>query len=171
MDAERLVEALERGEHVFRALLAGVPKEVAARRPGPEDWSLLEIACHLLDEEREDFRARLERTLRDPEEPWPAIDPGGWVEARSYGSRDLASVTAELADERRASVAWLRGLVDPDWERVHRHPSLGPLRAGDLLASWVAHDALHLRQIARRLHQEVTRTAEPFSPAYAGPWT
>jgi hypothetical protein len=171
MDARRLTDALEHNLPVLLALLEGRSGADAARRPTPHDWSLLEIACHLLDEEREDFRARLRLLLEDPAQPWPPIDPEGWVTARGYAERDLATVLRELEAERRASVAWLRGLGEVDWTVAHEHPVLGPLRAGDLLTSWAAHDALHLRQLARRLHQEVERDAGDFSPDYAGPWT
>ena len=174
MDAEsteRLIETLERGAAVYRALLADLPQDLAALRPSAEEWSILEIACHLLDEEREDFRARLSITLEAPDTAWPPIDPEGWVAARGYGQRALSDVLANLLEERAASIAWLRSLEAPDWERSHEHHPVGRLRAGDLLASWVAHDALHLRQLGKRLYQSVERDAAPYSPLYAGPWT
>jgi len=166
----RLIDALERGARAWHALLEGLPRDLAERRPTPREWSVLEIACHLVDEEREDFRARLRGTLEDPQADWTPIDPEGWVAERGYAQRELADVLASFLTERAASVAWLRSLDEPDWERSHAHPTLGPLRAGDLLASWVAHDALHLRQLARRLYQAVERDSAPYSPAYAGPW-
>ncbi|NUP91044.1 MAG: DinB family protein, partial [Candidatus Sumerlaeia bacterium] len=51
---------------------------------------------------------------------------------------------------------------------THRHPKAGPLRAGDLLAAWAAHDALHLRQIAKRLLDLARRDAGGFKTDYAG---
>jgi hypothetical protein len=42
------------------------------------------------------------------------------------------------------------------------------MRAGDLLASWAAHDARHLEQIAKRLHGLAARDGTPYSVAYAG---
>ena len=59
METGRLIESLARGGKAFEALLGGVSDDLAGWKPGPSDWSLLEIACHMLDEEREDFRARL----------------------------------------------------------------------------------------------------------------
>ena len=44
------------------------------------------------------------------------------------------------------------------------------MRAGDLLASWCAHDALHLRQVAKRLHQLTDAQAGDFEVGYAGDW-
>ncbi len=156
---------------MLTTLLAEHPAALAGERPSAAEWSVLEIACHLVDEEREDFRARLESTLADPDAAWAPIDPEGWVAARGYAKRDLTAVTKDFVRERARSVAWLRGLGDVDWERTHRRPGLGTLRAGDVLASWVAHDALHLKQLAKRMHQRCRADAAPFSTDYAGPWT
>ena len=54
--------------------------------------------------------------------------------------------------------------------RTHTHPIFGGLSAGDLLASWVAHDFLHLRQLARLQFQYASLLAEPYSTRYAGEW-
>ena len=70
--------------------------------------------------------------------------------------------------ERKTSVAWLRGLSAPKWDNAHVHPKAGPIRAGDLFASWAAHDVRHLAQIARLLHGGLARVATPYSLAYAG---
>jgi len=77
---------------------------------------------------------------------------------------------SEWVAERARSLAWLRSLLTADWEQAYEHPQLGRLRAGDLLASWVAHDALHLRQLAGLEWAWCRHLAEPYSPAYAGGW-
>jgi len=92
------------------------------------------------------------------------------VASRRYAERDLAATVRDLLDERAASVAWLRELEDPNWLLTHEHPQIGPLRAGDLLASWVAHDALHLRQLSRLQWGWTRHLGLPFSPTYAGGW-
>ena len=65
------------------ALAQGVTPEQARWKPTPEEWSLLEVICHLYDEEREDFRQRLDLTLHHPEADWPPIHPVGM----GYGTR------------------------------------------------------------------------------------
>jgi hypothetical protein len=57
-----------------------------------------------------------------------------------------------------------------DGEHAHEHPKLGRLRAGDLLASWIAHDLLHLRQLAGLHFAWNARCLAPYSMAYAGNW-
>jgi hypothetical protein len=42
------------------------------------------------------------------------------------------------------------------------------MAAGDLLASWVAHDLLHVRQIARLRYEYVRKLAAPYGVDYAG---
>ena len=43
-------------------------------------------------------------------------------------------------------------------------------RAGDLLAAWVAHDLLHLRQLVELKYAYLARTMEPYALKYAGEW-
>ena len=113
---------------------------------------------------------RVDYTLHTPGKPWPPIDPEGWVTEHEYQSHDLGESVSAFREERDKSLAWLRGLHGADWHATYEHPRFGNFQAGDVLASWVAHDLLHLRQIVSRLYQRVNATAEPFSTAYAGPW-
>jgi hypothetical protein len=45
------------------------------------------------------------------------------------------------------------------------------MQAGEVFTAWVAHDALHLRQIAKRLYQMTDRDGGEYGPDYAGSWT
>ena len=166
---ESLIAALEANAKAMLAAYEGVSSDAARWRPAPEKWSLLEILRHLADEERDDFRRRLGLILQDPELDWPPIDPEGWARDRSYNSADLPAALRDFSREREASLTWLRSLGQPDLNREKRHPVAGSLRAGDLLAAWVAHDLLHLRQIANTKLAHLAMAAAPFSIAYASP--
>ena len=50
----------------IKALCGGVSTDNARWRPGTENWSMLEVINHLYDEEREDFRVRLNLIFTDP---------------------------------------------------------------------------------------------------------
>jgi hypothetical protein len=170
MNASALIDALERFANVLPVVVQGIDDDDVRWRPDDASWSILEIVTHLADEEIEDFRRRLELTLRDATADWPPIDPQGWAKDRQYNEGHLEKSVQRFVNERRDSIAWLRGLDTPDWSATYTHPQLGSMTAGDLLASWAAHDVLHLRQLARRLHQLATRNAGDCSPAYAGEW-
>jgi uncharacterized damage-inducible protein DinB len=170
MDSDKIIQSLTRFATVLPALVDGISDADARWKPSDGGWSILEIIMHLADEETSDFRPRLERTMADPQEEWDPIDPEGWSKERKYNEANLKEAIARFITERRQSVTRLRNLPKTDWTQERTHPKLGTLRAGDLLASWAAHDALHLRQIARRLYQITQRDAGEFSTAYAGSW-
>lgn len=156
------------------AAVAGLTEVEARWKPPSGNWSVLEVCAHLLDEEREDFRPRLLSTLRDAAAPWPPLELDGVAERRGYNSMSLRAVLDAFAAERAASVAILGPLVaEPgtDWNATHHHPRGYMVSAGALLASWSAHDALHLRQIAKRLHELAAVDGAPHPTAYAGEWT
>jgi hypothetical protein len=43
-----------------------------------------------------------------------------------------------------------------------RHPELGPVTLGELLATWVAHDLSHIAQIARVMGRQYTEAVGPW---------
>lgn len=164
---DRLAGNLE----AVRGLASGVSRDAARWRPEPRHWSILEIVNHLADEEVEDFRTRLDLALHAPGRPWPAIDPASWVAARAYADRDFDESVARFTTERTRSLEWLGTLESPDWSLAYEHPHVGRMTAGDLLASWVAHDHLHIRQL-NRVHRAYL--ADVIAPGglldYAGDW-
>ena len=157
------------GVEIVRQLVAGVSQAEARFKPTPETWSILEVVCHLYDEEREDFRPRLDIALHRPEEKWQKIDPSGWITTRKYNDRDLVQTLDGLLTEREESLSWLHGLSAPNWDAEYPGPS-GPIKAGDLLASWVAHDNLHTRQLVELRRSRLLAMVAPYSVRYAGDW-
>ena len=169
MNLDYFVDRFSKNRKVFEGLLEGVSLEQARWKPSPDKWSMLEVVNHLYDEEREDFRQRVELVLADPLQAWPPIDPRGWVTTRGYNERELETTLHALFSEREKSLSWLRGLSEPNWQNSNTGPN-GTLTAGDLLASWLAHDFLHIRQLARLHWQYVGELADPYQTAYGGPW-
>jgi hypothetical protein len=170
MDVEDFVARLARNAEAVRSMVQGTPEAQARWKPSPEEWSVLEVVNHLYDEEREDFRQRLDLLLHRPGEAWPGIAPQAWVVERRYNEREVAESLENFLTERRRSVAWLAGLSEPDWEVYQEHPRAGRISAGDLLASWLVHDFLHLRQLAGLHWAYVSLLARPYATEYAGEW-
>lgn len=170
MNAKKLIDSLERFGRVLPEVVRHVPPDDYRWKPPDSAWSILEIVCHVADEDEFDFRPRVTLTLSDPAADWPPIDPEGWAVSRRYNESQLDEVLARFSEYRAQSVAWLRALDIPDWIQTHQHPKFGPFRAGDILSAWAAHDALHLRQIAKRLYQLAARDAGEYSIRYAGEW-
>lgn len=170
VDLAAHIAALRRNAATLTTQVADVGDAQARWKPEPAKWSILEVVTHLADEEVEDFRTRVDWTLHRPGSDWPPIDPEGWAVERRYNEGSLADALARFTDERSRSIAWLEGLVDPDWALAYEHPKWGPFAAGDLLTGWVGHDHIHIRQINRLHRQYLDAVVSDFSPRYAGDW-
>ena len=170
MNLNFFIDRLSTNRDVFGGLLKGVSLGQARWKPTPDKWSMLEVINHLYDEEREDFRARVELVLAEPKRSWPPIDPRNWVITRAYNERELDRSLNNFLTEREGSLVWLRKVPAPMWDNRHEAPDGRSLAGGDLLASWLAHDFLHIRQLARLHWQYVGAIADPYQTTYGGPW-
>lgn len=167
MDVHEARSRLATGIEAIECFVAGIGDDEAAFRPDASTWSVLDVLAHLVDEEAHDFRARMRAVLQEPPRPWPEVDPEAAVAAARGAALGARALLERFRDERAVSLAWLAGLDGADLERAHRGDARD-LRAGDLLAAWVAHDLLHLRQLAAVRLAWWARRAEPFALDYAG---
>jgi hypothetical protein len=164
-----LTEARAQLAHLPRALItltAGLDDAAWRARPAPERWAPVEIICHLRDEEQDDFGARVRAVLEGRREFAP-IDPEGWVEQRRYRDQDPRRALAEFEVRRAASLELLARAAP---ERLRESGASGTVRLSglDLLAAWVAHDYLHLRQLAGTLARLWATRWAPLRADYAG---
>ena len=150
-------------------LLAGELDEATWRaRPAPGEWAPVEIVCHLRDEETEDFGARL-RVILEGGARFAPNDPERLAVDRQYRQANPSEALAAFRARRLASLDLL-GSVAPDrLVGTAERPGGGRLSGLDLLASWVAHDCLHLRQLAGALARRWADRWSPLQVEYAGP--
>ena len=168
MNLDYCIAQLTVNAAALQALAAGIGAEQARWKPTPESWSMLEVVNHLADEEREDFRPFLEHTLAGMRKP--PHDPAEWIATRGYNQRDLTASIADFMQEREKSLAWLRGLAGADWETPLPEGWWPGFRAGNILASWVAHDVLHQRQLVELKFAYTRNALAPYNVEYAGEW-
>ena len=121
MQFETLYQELAHSTEMIRALLLGVTYDEARAKPNPGSWSILEVICHLHDEEREDFREHLDFILNRQKEEWHPINPEGWVIERKYNEQNFSEMQQKFFAERIKSLKWLNGLSDADWETTYFH--------------------------------------------------
>ena len=169
MNHQQIKENLRVNRDVFKYLFQTVSDKQACWKPGRDKWSILEVINHLYDEEREDFRKRLELVLLDnSEDPWPPIDPEGWVVQRNYNDRNLKQSLRNFFNEREKSLLWLDTMGLPDWKAAYRHPRMGPMSVELILANWLAHDLFHIRQVTDLQFAYLTKVVTPVSLDYSG---
>lgn len=169
MEFTALYRELQNSTEMIRTLLSGITQAEACLKPNADSWSTLEVICHLYDEEREDFREHLDFILHRQNEQWHSIDPQSWVTERKYNEQDFAKMQDKFFAERANSLKWLKDLSDSDWETTYTSP-FGSLKAGGMLASWVAHDNLHIRQLVELRRARIEDLTKPYAIGYAGDW-
>src|SRR5688572_6700702 len=138
---EDAVPVLSRTPMVLRTLLGDLPESWIRGTEGPDTWSPFDIVGHLIHGERTDWIVRTELLLAYGESrPFTPFDRVAMFEAsRGKTLHQLLDLFAEL---RAASLLRLASLnlTTEDLDRRGRHPELGRVTLGELLATWVAHD-------------------------------
>lgn len=169
MEFKTLYQELTQSTQMIRSLLAGISQEEAQIKPSPGRWSILEVVCHLYDEEREDFREHLDFILHRQDEEWHPISPFAWVKLRKYNQQNFSKVKNNFFRERTKSLTWLKSLKNTNWDTKYTNKKRS-ITAGDMFSSWVAHDNLHVRQLVELRRQYVERITKPYHIGYAGDW-
>ncbi len=140
-----LLTILRSTPDTLRGLTGGLSDPAARRGESAEDWSVAQVAAHLVDAERAWF-SRI-RLMREQDHPllvyFPDLD---------ITRPDLSESLAEIERRRQETVAYLEGLKPAEWRRGGDYKG----RWGEITIAWAArhlaaHDAGHLAQIARRI--------------------
>lgn len=147
MNCDPIINELEQNLVVFKGLFNKLNTEQYLWKRSEDKWCLLEVLCHLIDEEKEDFRTRIEHVFNQAHLPFKPIKPEAWVSERNYIKQDYQAKLDEFIVERQQSVKWLKGLNNVDWSIGINHSTFGYMDGNMLLANWLAHDYLHIRQI------------------------
>ena len=153
-----ILSALRETPKRLASLIGGVPDEALRRKPAPEKWSMLEIACHLRDVEQ----LFLERYVKMANLDRPALrmmSQDQLAVALKYNEDDPAAVTREFQALRAETLALLSALAHQSWQRAGLHPTRGEFSIAGQVDIQVRHDTNHLNQI--RALQEKFAPAQP----------
>jgi hypothetical protein len=159
---------LARFPALLDALVAGLEPESWRVRPAPDEWAPVEIVCHLRDEEVEDFGARV-RVVLERGTRFAPIDPERWAVERRYREADPGDALAAFRRLRAESAALLTSAPVDSLAHSVASPSGLSLSGLDIVAAWVTHDRLHLRQLAGTLARLWADRWAPLRAGYAGP--
>jgi hypothetical protein len=161
-------DELARLPGILDGLLGGLDAAAWRARPAESEWAPVEIVCHLRDEEVEDFGARVDVILAGGARFAP-IEPERWAAERRYLDDDGPAALAAFRARRAASLASLAGVAPGRLTGAVELSRGGRLSGLDLLAAWVAHDRLHLAQLASTLARTWATRWTPLRTEYAGP--
>jgi alkanesulfonate monooxygenase SsuD/methylene tetrahydromethanopterin reductase-like flavin-dependent oxidoreductase (luciferase family) len=146
-----LLDAFKSTSDTLRFLLRDVTQDrAAAARGGDENWSVVEVMCHLRDaEERALERVR---AMRDESNPFlPGYDQEAWARERNYAGQNLHEALGAFLRLREEHIRDLSALSEEDWERPGTHEEQGGITIFAHTLHMVAHDSQHAAQLARQL--------------------
>lgn len=160
---DNALPVLRRTPDILRVWLSDLPDSWTMANEGAESWSPFDIVGHLIHGERTDWMDRVELILAHGDSrPFTPFDRFAQFKAsRGKSLAELLDTFAELRDSNLSRLQSLR-LQQEDFVRPGRHPELGPVTLGQLLATWVAHDLNHLSQIARVMGRQYTHAVGPW---------
>ena len=146
-----LLEALKATPETLTGLLNGVSQQQArSAKGGDEDWSVVEVVCHLRD--AEEFFIKRMQAMRDQENPvLIGYDQAAMARERNYKAADFEAALASFGVFRQDMVNELSKLTPEQWERPGQHKELGQITIFAQTIHHAAHDAIHCAQIARQL--------------------
>ena len=119
------------------------------QHPDPNEWSPMQIVCHLVESEQNTQRPRLERIIQEdnpfitpPKSPPPPGEFNCWT-------RNGYDVALTFKQEREKTLAILDALSTEQWQRPARHSIFGPTTLLEMAQFTAQHDRLHLEQLCQ----------------------
>ena len=162
-DLDKTIAILTRTPSALDALLRGLPDEWTRRNEGADSWSPFDVVGHLIYGERTDWMPRARMILEFGEsrefEPFDR-----WGHVQESEGKAPGELLDELARLRAEGLGELRAmqLRPEDLARRGRHPALGVVTLGELLATWAAHDLSHLHQVTRVMAHQYREAVGPW---------
>ena len=147
-----LLDALKATPETLAGLLDGVSQAQArTAKGGDENWSVVEVICHLRD--AEEFFIKRMQAMRDQDNPViVGYDQAALARERNYKAANLQKALAGFSAYRQLAIAEFSGLTPEQWQRSGQHNELGQITIFAQTVHHAAHDAIHCAQIARQLN-------------------
>lgn len=139
-----LIAAFEAGPAKVRAAVAGLTRDDLTARPGPGDWSILEIVVHLADSDALAID-RMKRMLIEDNPPLLYADESAYIARLFPHEQDLEDALVLMEVGRRQFARTLRKLPSEAFARTGAHNMSGTKTVGGLVASYIDHIDDHLK--------------------------
>ncbi len=157
------LEILTTTPDVLNAMLRGKSSAWLNCRKTPEAFSPADVVGHLSHGERTNWMPRVEAILKHQDTlafgPFDRFAFRPLIEDKS-----IEYLLDEFAALRQQSLAALNSLqlTDTHLSLPGKHPDLGAVTLGNLLATWVVHDLGHISQIVKAMANEYRDAVGPW---------
>ena len=163
VDLNHVINHLHRTPTVLRSMLQGLPSEWITNNEGGQSWSPFDVVGHLIHGERTDWIPRAKIILESGEirvfEPFDRY--AQFEESKGKKIDELLDLFEIFRLDSIHSLKMMK-LLPEDLKKKGRHPELGRVTLGELLAAWVAHDLDHIVQISRTMSRQYRDEVGPW---------
>src|SRR5215211_6994703 len=163
LELEHVTEILRRTPSTLNSLLRDLPEPWLVNNEGPGTWSPYDIIGHLIHGEETDWIPRakiiLDHGETRPFEPFDRV--AMFEESKGKPIGELLDTFARLRAENLRELQKL-SLTTDLLEKRGMHPELGVVTMKQLLATWVAHDLGHIRQVVRVMAKQYRDEVGPW---------
>jgi hypothetical protein len=157
------IEVLTKTPDVLSALLRGKSAAWLNARKTPESFSAMDVLGHLMHGEITDWIPRVRMILEHGDaRAFEPFDRFGFQTL--IAGKSVDALLDEFAELRRQSLDALVefGVREEQLALPGRHPELGAVTLGNLLATWVVHDLGHIAQIVKTMAGEYREAVGPW---------
>ena len=146
MNRQQITAYLRQVPDLIDEAVLGLSDDELRRQPSPEEWSTLEVCCHLRD--AADFEGQRIRRLVEEDEPTlEPYDQEALARERNYEGDDPRRVRIALRAFWGGLAYQLEGLSAEAWARGGTHPAIGRVTVRTRAERQVRHARTHLEQI------------------------
>ncbi len=131
-------------------LLDTVQSHYWKQQPDPQEWSIIQILCHLAESEHEVQRPRLQRILAE-DNPFLVAPRTPMGPEMPLCDSDGMRVAGDFAAERSTTLEFIHALDDSAWHRIARHSIFGPTTLLEMAHFTAQHDRMHLNQLCQTI--------------------
>ena len=146
MDRTEITAYLRQLPDLIDEVIDGLPDEALRRRPSLDEWSILEVCCHLRDAAEEEG-VRVRRLSEEENPTLVPYDQEALARDRDYQGDDVRRVRTALRAFWGGLAYQLEGLTDEQWERAGVHPEIGRVTVRSRAELAVEHGQAHLAQL------------------------
>jgi uncharacterized damage-inducible protein DinB len=133
----------------LRQAVSGLSKEELTARPGPGDWSILEVILHLADSDAISID-RMKRMLTEDNPTLLYADETAYVDRLFAHDQDLEDALILFEVGRRQFARVLRRLPEESLARHGTHNRWGRVTVGHMVKEYVEHVDHHLKFVAEK---------------------
>ncbi len=133
----------------LHGLLSEVKPHQWLQRPDPNEWSIMQILCHLWQSEAPVHRARLQSIL-DRDDPFIGVPPPPGPDIPPCHDDGYEAFHC-FQREREETIRLLTALRPSQWDRTARHSIFGLTTLLEMAHFTAQHDRLHITQLCQTL--------------------